>query len=145
MFFFTHLKLKKLSAFLPWSASVSFWVLKIFPLELKVVIYQKWVYFTFPLTDYKSKIIKLILKVTSDNTIKSEYFIRKLSQIRMKFDLCLNALFLIKNVKLRYFSKKFPGPLIFSPLYRPATRALCSVYTYASKSSTLTNVCNGST
>ena len=77
--FFYSFKIEKKVLFFPDQQHVSFWVLKNFQLELKVVIYQKWVYFTFPLTDYKSKIIKLILNVTSDNTIKTEYFIRKLS------------------------------------------------------------------
>ena len=76
-FLFTHSKLKRV-LFFPDHQHVSLWVLKKIPIELKVVMCQKWVYFTYPLTDYTYKIIKVILNVTSDNTLKSEYFVRKL-------------------------------------------------------------------
>lgn len=54
------------------------------------------------------------------------------------------------KIEILLFFKEGPTPLIFFPLYAIEicyTRSSFSVYmyTYASKSSTLTNVCNGST
>ena len=77
--FFYSFKIEKIKCFSSLISKCFFLGFENFPIRTQVVIYQKWVYFTFPLTDYKSKIIKLILNVTSDNTIKTEYFIRKLS------------------------------------------------------------------